>query len=178
MHTNKFNATATLRRSLMAFVLLALTWAVAACKSYVFLPVEVAYEKLSPPYVVQFVNLTGTPFDVLPTKTGVDVLQPKVTVPPGGTFSAILQLRRIRVGAGSVVRGAQVVDSPFFEQAGADRAEVRFVQGDPHSLLIALQHESWFTPYERHDAVPVTLVVPLKDFPPAPLFPRGPEAEP
>lgn len=178
MRSNLFNRTKALRLALTVLALLALAGGVTACKSYVFLPVDVIYEKLSPPYVVSFVNQTGAPFNVLPTKTGKEAGQQKVTVPPGGTFAAILQLRRITVGADSAVRGVQVVDGPYFEQGGPDKAEVRFIQGEPRSLLVALQHETWFTLYERPDAVPVTLVVSLKDFPSAPLFPRGPQAGP
>ncbi len=163
-----------LRRAVVAFALLGL----AACRSYVFLPVDVAYEKLSPPYVVSFVNRTGAPFDVLPSSTGQQRGYASVSVPPGGSFRAILQLRRFSVGTGSSVQGAQVLDSPYFEQAMADKAEVRFQQTEPRSILIALQHPSWFSEYEKADAAPLELVVPLRDFPPEPLFPLGPRAGP
>lgn len=169
---------ARFRRLLVVLTLFMLAGLVTACKSYIFLPVDVTYEKLSPPYVVSFVNLTGSPFDVLPSSTGKLAGFAKVTVPPGASFRAILQLRRITVGAGSTVAGSQVMDSPYFEQAPPDKAEVRFEQGDPRSKLVALQHPSWFTEYERTDATPMVLVVPLRDFSLAPLFPRGPQAEP
>ena len=178
MRNNRIFSATAFRRSFAVLVLLALAGFLAACKSYIFLPVDVAYEKLSPPYIVDFVNQTGSPFDVLPSSTGKLAGFAPVSVMPGQSFRAILQLRRITVGAGSTVVGAQVVDSPYFEQSPPDKAEVRFVQGDPRSKLIALQHPSWFTEYERTDAMPLVLAVTLRDFSPAPLFPRGPRAEP
>lgn len=167
---------AILRRSLAALALLALT--LGACTTYVFLPVDVAYDKLSPPYVVSFVNETGTPFEVRPSSTGTRAGYSNVRVAPGESFKAILQLRRFTVGKGSSVAGAQVIDGPFFEQSPPDKAEIRFVQGDPRSMFIALSHPSWFEDYSRPTAAPVELVVPVRAFALVPLFPRGPPGGP
>lgn len=164
------------KRSLAALALLAV--ALSACTTYVFLPVDVAYDKLSPPYVVSFVNETGAPFEVRPSSAGAQAGYTNVRVAPGESFKAILQLRRFTVGKGSSVAGAQVIDGPFFEQSPPDKAEIRFVQGDPRSMFIALQHPSWFDEYSRPDAAPKELVVPLRAFSLTPLFPRGPPGGP
>jgi hypothetical protein len=174
----RFLRVSQLQRTLATFALLALVATIAACKSYIFLPVDVAYEKLSPPYVVSIGNETGAPFEVRPSRAGANAGYAVVRVPAGGTFKAILQLRRLTVGAGSSVAGAQVLDNPYFEQAGADQAELHLVQGDPHSLLIAIQHPSWFDEYVRQDAAPVELSVRLREFSRVPLFPRGPQVAP
>ncbi len=165
-------------RSLAALALLAFTLALGACTTYVFLPVDVAYDKLSPPYVVSFVNETGAPFEVRPSSAGAQAGYTNVRVAPGENFRAILQLRRFTVGKGSSVTGAQVIDGPFFEQSPPDKAEIRFVQGDPRSMFIALRHPSWFEQYARPTAEPVELIVPLRAFSLAPLFPRGPPGGP
>lgn len=174
----RFLKAATLRRAVATFVLLALAATIAACKSYVFIPVDVTYEKLSPPYVVSIVNATGAPFDVLPSSTGKRAGYATIRVPPGQSFKAILQLRRFTVGAESTVPGAQVLDNPYFEHSPPDRAELRLVQNDPHSLLIAIRHPSWFDEYVRPDARPVELAVQLREFSRNPLFPRGPHGGP
>jgi len=158
--------------------LLAYALAIAACTNYVFLPVDVAYDKLSPPYVVSFVNQTGAPFEVRPSGTGARAGYTNVSVAPGESFKAILQLRRFTVGKGSSVAGAQVIDGPFFEHSPPDKAEIRFLQGDPRSIFIALQHPSWFDEYSRPAAAPVELIVPVRAFALAPLFPRGPPGGP
>ncbi len=165
---------AGLRRGLALLALLAL----GACTTYVFLPVDVAYDNLSPPYVVSFVNETGAPFEVRPSSAGAQAGYTNVRVAPGESFKAILQLRRFTVGKGSAVAGAQVIDGPFFEQSPPDKAEIRFVQGAPRSMFIALRHPSWFEEYSQPEATPKVLVVPLRVFTPAPLFPRGPPGGP
>ena len=144
-----------LRLGLAALALIA--FALGACTTYVFLPVDVAYDKLSPPYVVSFVNETGAPFEVRPSSTGAQAGYANVLVAPGESFKAILQLRRFTVGKGSSVPGAQVIDGPFFEQSPPDKAEIRFVQGDPRSMFISLRHPSWFEGYVRQDASPIEL---------------------
>ena len=163
-----------LRQGFLALLLLAL----ASCRSYVFLPVDVAYEKISPPYVLSFVNETGAAFEVRPSESGRHAGYPSVQVPPGGDFRALLQLRRFTVGSGSAVAGAQVYASPYFEQAGADQAEVIFFQREQRSQLVSLAHPSWFDEYEQPSPSARVLVVTLKDFPLVPLFPRGPLAGP
>ncbi len=167
--------TALYRR--VAFLLL-FALAAAGCTSYVVLPVDVRYEKVSPPYVVTFVNETGAPFDVRPSASGAQAGYANVAVLPGEKFSAILQLRQFTVGAGSSVRGAQVLDSPFFEHSPPDKAEIRFLQRDPHSLLVAIRHPSWFEPYAQTTTAPMELIVPVKAFSLRPLFPRGPTGGP
>jgi len=174
----RFVRAATLRRAVTTFALLALAATIAACKSYVFLPVDVVYEKLSPPYVVSIVNDTGAPFDVLPSSTGKRAGYATARVQPGEKFKVILQLRRFTVGAGSSVAGAQVLDNPYFEHAPPDKAELRLVQADPYSLFIAIQHPSWFDEYVKSDAAPVELVVHLREFSRVPLFPKGPTTGP
>lgn len=164
------------KRSLAALAFLAV--ALSACTTYVFLPVDVAYDKLSPPYVVSFVNETGTPFEVRPSSAGAQAGYTNQRVAPGESFKAILQLRRFTVGKGSSVAGAQVIDGPFFEQSPPDKAEIRFVQGDPRSMFIALRHPSWFDEYAQPDATPMELVVRLRGFALTPLFPRGPPGGP
>jgi len=178
MIRTKMPGTATLRRAWACCALLALAAALAACRSYVFLPVDVAYEKLSPPYVVSIVNDTGAPLEVLPSSTGTRAGYAGVRVPAGGSFKAILQLRSVSVGAGSSVAGAQVLDNPYFEHAPPDKAEMRLKQGDPHSLLIAIHDPSWFSEYQKSEAAPIELVIPLRRFSRAPLFPQGPRGGP
>ncbi len=178
MTPNSVTRTRTLCRVLTMCALLAMTATIAACTNYVFLPVDVAYDKLSPPYVVSFVNETGAPFDVLPSSTGTRAGYESVHVAPGESFKAILQLRRFTVGKDSSVAGAQLLDSPFFEHSPPDKAELRFMQDGPHSLLIAIQHPSWFNQYVKTAAKPIELVVPLHGFSLTPLFPKGPQAAP
>lgn len=150
----------------------------AGCTSYVVLPVDVRYEKVSPPYVVTFVNETGAMFEVRPSESGRQAGHANVAVAPGGRFSAILQLRQFTVGAGSSVPGAQVLDSPFFMHSPPDKAEIRFVQGDPRSLLVALRHPGWFEPYAQPTTTPRELIVPVKAFSLSPMFARGPSGGP
>ena len=166
------------QRRLAALALFALSLAIGGCVRYVFLPVDVAYHKLSPPYVLNFVNETGAAFEVRPSSTGAGAGLANVHVPPGESFKAILQLRSFTVGAGSSVPGVQVVDGPYFEQVPPDKAEIRFVQGDPRSIFISLQAPSWFDQYEQPDAAPMELVVALRGFTLVPLFPRGPRGGP
>jgi hypothetical protein len=149
----------------------------AGCAPAFILPVDVAAGRLSPPYLVSFVNETGAPFDVLPSERGRSLGQPAVRVPAGGSFEAILQLRRVTVGTGSAVAGAQVMDGAYFEQAG-DKAEVHFLQEVRRSALVALHHPSWFEGEAQPGAAPILLVVPMKGFSLRPLFPRGPPGGP
>lgn len=165
------------KSAFVAWVVLA-ALALSACATGVSLPVDVAAGKRSPPYLVSFVNQTGAPFDVLPSSAGRVLGQPSVRVPAGGSFEAILQLRRVTVGEGSSTPGVQVIDGAYFEQAMADKAEVRFFQDMPRSGLIALQHPSWFALAEQPGAAPILLVVPLRQFSLTPLFPRGPPGGP
>src|SRR4051812_14158400 len=94
--------------------------ALAGCSSRTVLPVEVGDGQLSPAYLLSFVNETGAPFEVLPSSTGIEAGQPGVLVPPGGRFEAVLQLRRITVGAGSTTPGVQVVEGAYVEQGMAN----------------------------------------------------------
>ncbi len=158
----------------------ALAWAglallLAACPGRMHLPVDVTPGELSPPYEVSFVNQTGVPFEVRPSRAGADAGTPNAIVPAGGTFTARLQLRRFTVGAGSAVQGVRVVDGPWFEQSPPDQAEIVFVQGDPQPVLIALGDASWFA---AEGVAPRALLVPLRTFPVGPLFPRGPPGGP
>ncbi len=166
------------RRALVGFALLAFAVAISACKTYVFLPIDVSYEQLSPPYVVRIVNETGAPFYVRPSSTGTRAGYATVRVQPAESFKAILQLRRFTVGTGSSVPGAQVLDNPYFEHSPPDMAELRFTQSDPHSLLISIQSPTWFDKYVKSDAMPDELVVSLREFSRTPLFPRGPRGGP
>jgi len=167
------------RRGFAALALtVALLATLAGCTTYVFMPVEVTYEKVSPPYVVSIVNETGNAFDVRPSRTGTSAGYAATRVPPGGSFKAILQLRRFKVGTGSTVAGAQVLENPYFEQAGADQVELRLAQGDPYSIFIAIQDPSWFDKYTMPAASPMELVVRLREMSRTPLYPRGPNAGP
>lgn len=110
---------------------------------------------------------------------------PTIVILPGGmgsrlqrAFEPFLQLRQFTVGAGSSVRGTQVLDSPFFEHSPPDKAEIRFLQRDPHSLLVAIRHPGWFEPYAQTTTAPMELIVPVKAFSLRPLFPRGPTGGP
>jgi hypothetical protein len=158
--------------------LLALVLAVAGCKSYGFMPVDVAYGRLSPPYLVRLVNDTGAPFEVQPSKTGTVAGYAAIRVPPGDSFLTLLQLRRFTVGSGSSVRGAQVLDHPYFEHSSPDMAELRLRQDEPHAVLISIRHASWFEGYTRQEATPLELVVAVREFSRRPLFPRGPHGGP
>jgi hypothetical protein len=161
------------RRCARLALTVALLATLAGCTTYVFIPVDVTYEKVSPPYVVSVVNETGSAFDVYPTRAGTSA-----GYAAGDTFKAVLQLRRFTVGAGSAVRGAQVLDNPYFEQAGADKVEMRLVQGDPYSIFIAIQDPSWFDEYTMPAASPMELVVRLREISRIPLYPRGPKGGP
>ena len=158
------------RRALAA---LALAAGLAACTSYVFPPADVAYEKLSPPYVVALVNDTGSSFAVLPSSSGARAGRGAVLVAPGATFEAILQLRRF---AGEA--SAQLVDNPYFEQPRPGAAALRLVQIEEHALSIDLRDPSWFEPYRRPQAAPLELRVVLHELPGEPLFAGGPRAAP
>lgn len=178
MIRSRWPRTKALRLALARFALFALATTLVACRSYVFLPVDVAYEKLSPPYVVSVVNDTGAAFEVLPSSAGARTGYASVSVPAGGSFKAILQLRSVRVGAGTSIAGAQVLDNPYFEQAPPDKAEMRLKQADPHSLLIAIHDPSWFGEYENSAAAPLELFIPLQKFSRRAFFPQGPRGGP
>ena len=174
MNRIRLPGSATLRRALATFGATALLASVAACKSYMFMPVDVTYEKLSPPYVVHILNDMSAPFEVQPSSTGARAGYPPVRVTPGESFKAILQLRRFTVGVGSSVAGAQVLDNPYFEQAGPDKAALRLTQGNTYSIFVAIQDAAWFDGYERPDAAPVEIPVRLREFSRVPLYQRGP----
>lgn len=176
MTTQKLGG-AEMLRAFARLALIAATLAAAACKTFIDLEVDPAYEKLSPPYVVTFVNETGAPFEVLPSEYG-KASHGNARVQPGETFQATLQLRRVRVGTGSSVKGLQVTDSPYFEHSPPNRAEIRFHQRDTHAILISLEHASWVEPYGRASGPSLELRVPVRVFSAAPLFPRGPPGGP
>jgi hypothetical protein len=146
----------------------------AGC-TYVFLPVDVHYDKLSPPYVLKLVNDTNAPVDVLPTREGAKAGHPRVTVKPGDSFSAVVQLRRFTVGAGSSVHGAQLVETPYVQHVSANLAEMSLEQARPRWLRLSLGHPSWFDAYSRTERMPAQLIVPLGSVGIDPFFSNGPE---
>ena len=165
----------TIKRAARYLFALALAAALAGCYKYVFLPGEVQYETVSPPYVLQVANRTGRPFTVEPSEFGRARKLPSQPVPDGGSFELLMQVRKFRV-AGSDITGAhQVMDAPYIEQAVGGNTAVIVVR-DPiaRDLTVDLESPKWLAPREISTAQPPPLRMEIRDFAPRRWFIDGP----
>lgn len=161
------------RRWTLALLLAALL-ALGGCTTYVVLPGDVHYEKVSAPYVVTVENATGREFSVAPSGFGRDRGLGAIVVPPGGAFDLLLQVRRFRIGNDDRVGGHQVLNSPYLEQDGANTAVAKLRHAEPHDLLIDLESERWFDAQESDTAQAIPVRIRLADFRPVRWLRNGP----
>jgi len=162
------------RRSWANGLLVAAMLMLAACTTYVVLPGEVDYEKVSPPYVLTVENATGRAVTVEPSAFGRNQGFAPQVVPAGGSFNLLLQVRRFRIGNQDRVGGHQVLDSPYLEQDGANTAVARLRHAEPYDLVIDIESERWFDPQESSVAKAVPVRLRLADFRPARWLRDGP----
>lgn len=155
---------------LFTLVLLA---TLAGCYTYVFLPGEVRHEKVSPAYILQIVNRTGTAFSVEPSAYGLEKGFPVEAVADGARFEILLQVRSFRIGGRDRVGGHQVLDGPYIAQDGANTAVIRVRHSELYLLTIDLESDTWFAP---RNVPPTTapLELELGNFEPQRRFRSGP----
>ena len=158
------------RQGLLVAALLAL----AACTTYVVLPGDVGYEKVSPPYVLTVENATGQALTVAPSAFGRLKGYVPLAVPDGATFELLVQVRRFRIGKDDRVGGHQVLNSPYLEQDGANTAVARLRHAEPHDLVVDIESERWFDARESATAQAIPLRIRLVDFRPARWLRDGP----
>ena len=96
------------RRDWMLGLFVAALLALTACTTYVVLPGDVGYEKVSPPYVLTVENATGQALTVAPSAFGRVKGYAPLAVPAGATFDLLVQVRRFRIGKDDRVGGHQV----------------------------------------------------------------------
>lgn len=161
------------KRSL-ALVLALCAATIAGCYTYVSLPGEVREERLSPPYALQVLNSTGSPFSIEPSSFGRRNGFPAQPVANGESFEIRMQIRAFRVGATDRTGARQVLDAPYIAQEGGNTAVIRVRQNALHPIKIDLDSDRWFS----SDSPPMNGVVPLrmdvKDFGPKRWFLSGP----
>jgi hypothetical protein len=153
----------------------ALLATLAGCYTYVFLPGEVSYEKVSPAYVLQVVNRTGNAFSVEPSTYGNEKGFPVQTVSDGASFDVLMQVRSFRVGDRDRVGGHQVVDGPYTAQEGANTAVIRIRHRELHLLTIDLESNRWFAPRTGATPTATPLRLELRNFEPKRWFRTGPQ---
>jgi hypothetical protein len=154
----------------------ALLATLGGCYTYVFLPGEVSYEKVSPAHVLRIVNRTGNAFAVEPSAYGEEKGFPVQPVVNGASFDVLIQVRSFRVGKRDRVGGHQVLDGPYIAQEGANTAVVRVRHRELYLLTIDLESEKWFSP--RAAATPTATPLKLeleKNFEPKRWFRAGPQ---
>lgn len=153
---------------------LALVAALAGCYKYVFLPGEVKYETVSPPYVVQLANRTGRPFTVEPSEFGRYKKFSGQLVPDGGSFDLLMQIRKFRVTESDITGAQQIMDAPYIEQEGGNSAVIRVRHAELSTQTIDLDSARWLAPRESTTAQPAPLIIELRDFAPRRWFLNGP----
>lgn len=153
---------------------LALVAALAGCYKYVFLPGEVQYETVSPPYVLQIANRTGRPFTVEPSEFGRNRKFSGQLVPDGGSFELLMQIRKFRVTGGDITGAQQVMDAPYIEQEGANTAVINVRHAGLSTQSVDLDSPRWLAPRESATAQPAPLIIELRDFTPRRWFLNGP----
>jgi hypothetical protein len=154
-------------RILFAAALLA---TLAGCYTYVLLPGEVTYEKVSPAYVLHIVNRTGTAFSIEPSAYGQEKGFPVQPVANGAGFDVLMQVRSFRLGERDRIGGHQVFDGPYIAQEGASTAVIRIRHRELYLLTVDLESDLWFA--ARTSAAPLELA--LDNFEPKRWFRTGP----
>ena len=168
----RFAARAKWAQFLLAAALLA---TLAGCYTYVYLPGEVSYEKVSPAYVLRIANRTGSAFSIEPSAYGEEKGFPVQPVVNGASFAVLMQVRSFRVGERDRVGGHQVLDGPYIAQESANTAVVRVRHGELYLLTIDLESEKWFSPRTASTSTPPSLTVEIENFEPKRWFRAGPE---
>ena len=146
----------------------------AGCYTYVFLPGEVSYETVSPPYVLQIVNRTGGPFSVEPSAYGNEKGFAPQRVPEGASFDVLMQVRRFRIGDRDRTGAHQVLDGPYIAQQGANTAVIRLRHNELYFLAIDLESERWFAARATSEPVASPLTIEIESFEPKRWLLTGP----
>lgn len=159
-------------RFLFAAALLA---TLAGCYTYVLLPGEVTYEKVSPAYVLHIVNRTGNAFSIEPSAYGEEKGFPVQPVADGASFDLLIQVRAFRVGERDRIGGHQVFDGPYIAQEGANTAVIRIRHRELYLLAIDLESEKWFSPRTASTATPPPLKLEIENLDSRRWFRAGPQ---
>lgn len=160
-------------------LLAALALILGACRTFVFPPVEVTTEAISPTYRLTIENRLAGNLTVVPTE---ESSAPKVVRGPGESADFTLVIRRLKVGGSEV---PQVIKSDFTETeaAGIGRVRLRADEADcagclSCDLLIDVRHQSWFAEQTRTENTPPEAKVCVAEcFDGRVVFRLGPEAD-
>ena len=159
-------------RFLFAAALLA---TLAGCYTYVLLPGEVSYEKVSLAYVLHIVNRTGNAFSIEPSAYGSENGFPVQPVADGASFDVLMQVRSFRLGERDRVGGHQVLDGPYVAQEGANTAVIRVRHRELYLLTIDLESDRWFTARTSATPTAAPLELKLENFEPKRWLRAGPQ---
>ena len=146
----------------------------AGCYTYVVLPGEVTYEKVSPPYVLQILNRTGSDFSVEPTSFGRKENLPVQKVGNGASFEVLMQVRGFRVGKNDRVGSHQVLDGPYITQDGSNTAVIILRHSEKYDVVIDLESEKWLESRSGPTPSPTVLKMEIENFTPKRWFRAGP----
>ena len=167
----------------LACLLAAAMLAAAGCRTYyVFPPVDVATEKISPAYRLKIENRLTTDLAVLPSEEvrGAD----RIVLKPGDATDLVLVVKNIKVGGNPA---NQVVDGPYVEVESAGFGAVLLRTSveeacpfcQPCDLRVDVRDPNWFAePAPRRDNDPPSIKVCVdKCVPGRVVFRKGPESD-
>lgn len=147
---------------------------------YVFLPVEVTTERVSPVYRLTLINQLETVVSVVPTSVSNDMGE--IAIPPGESHAVVTVLvKQLRVGGNRV---NQITEGPYIEVQGAGVARMSLrtlVDRPPRKscdLQLDLRSDSWFDATEpvRSAEPPVLLVCVAECIVNREIFGNGPQS--
>jgi len=148
---------------------------VFACYQYIQIPIDIQYEKISPPYLLQIENATTGDLIIEPNGYGRNRSFPEKTIQPNEIVKILLQVRKFKVSPTDLPGSNEVVSGPYIENAGAKTAVVKFKNGVFYNFYIDLDSAGWFTSVESSTPTPRILEVRLEDFNKSRWFIRGPD---
>jgi hypothetical protein len=164
-----------LRKNIFNLLLFLVTAAfIAGCYKYIQLQIEIEYEKISPPYVLQIENTTGKKLILLPNASGISQGFEGIPIEPGESARILLRVRKFKVSPDDHTGSNEIVTDPYIENAGARTAVIKFKSNRIYKFRIDLNSEKWFSQVETSEAAPKVLKVTLKDFTKQRWFIGGP----
>ncbi len=161
----------------------------SGCTEYIHLPVDVTYEAVSAPYVLQVQNLTDTEITILPSDFGESKQFSERRLKPQEQFQIVLKVRRLRVGSdGTGLAANQVVPGPYID--ASEEIEIALIEthhsdGDEYRIQIVLHSEDWLKPFSTGSSLtadatpqPPTLPIAITSFDNERWYPDGPKGPP
>lgn len=138
-----------------------LALSLSACRTfYVFPPVEVTTESVSPTYRLTIRNGLSEQLTVEPVEGAR--IEP-IELAPGETAEFALAIKRLKVGGSRV---PQVVENDFIEVESAGFGSIDLVGDEPDcpgcrscSLRVDIRHPDWFTAQRRSENVAPAVAV-------------------